>query len=88
MKEHPHQTMDPRNYKLGMSRNGEDEDKVIVVQMTDRREHRVMKAGNENTINMHTRRKTESNARTKHILARLERYSDALPEPRRNAKES
>ena len=56
--------------------------------MTDGREHGVMKAGNENTMIMHTRRKTESDARKKHILARLERYSDALPEPRRNAKES
>ena len=61
---------------------------MLVVNMTDGREHGVMKAGNENTKIMHTRRKTESDARTKHILARLQRYSDALPEPRRNAKES
>ena len=46
-----------------------------------------MKEGNENATNMHARRKTESNARTKHILARLQRYFDALPEPRRNIQE-
>ena len=51
-------TMDPRNYKPGMSRNKGDEDEVRLVRMADRREHGVMKAGNENTTNMHARTKT------------------------------
>ena len=47
-----------------------------------------LNAGNENTKNMQARRKTESDARTEHRLARLQRYYDAHLEPRRNKKES
>jgi hypothetical protein len=81
-------TRHPRNYKPRMSRNKGDEDEVRVLRMGDGREHGVMKAGNENTRNMHARTKTEYDARKKLILARLQRNSDVLPEARRNTTES
>ena len=48
MKEHPHQTMEPRNYKPGMSRNREDEDKCVWSEWqtegnTDRNEEEMQK---------------------------------------------
>ena len=58
-----------------------------MVRMTDGREHRALNAGNENTSNTHTRREIELYARMKHRLAKLQRYYDALPEPRRNKNE-